>query len=98
MSRFACPKTGRIWAERIAQCERSKAPVAQFCQSIGCSLTSNYQWKRKLAAKPQTSVFLCVQASGPTKDAIEIKLPEAGERLEAIGVREQPGAGVRCET
>jgi hypothetical protein len=39
-----------------------------------------------------------VQASGPTEDSIEIKLPEAGERLEAIGVREQPGAGVRCET
>ena len=62
MSRFACPKTGRIWAERIAQCERSKAPVAQFCQSIGCSLTSNYQWKRKLATAPHTSVFLRVQA------------------------------------
>jgi hypothetical protein len=39
-----------------------------------------------------------VLASGPTKDSIEIKLPEAGERLEAIGKREQPGAGVRCET
>jgi len=61
-------------------------------------MTSCYQWKRKLAATPQTSVFLCVQASGPTEDSIEIKLPEAGERLEAIGVREQPGAGVRCET
>jgi hypothetical protein len=34
----------------------------------------------------------------PTEDSIEIKLPGAGERLEAIGVREQPGAGVRCET
>ena len=37
MSRFASPKTAQIWAERIAQCERSNAPVAQFCQSIGCS-------------------------------------------------------------
>ena len=39
---------------------------------------------------PQTVVFLCVQASEPTKDSIEIKLPGAGERLEAIGEREQP--------
>jgi hypothetical protein len=39
---------------------------------------------------PQTGVFLCVQASEPTKDSIEIKLPGAGERLEAIGEREQP--------
>ncbi len=37
MSHFASPKTAQIWAERIAQCERSNAPVAQFCQSIGCS-------------------------------------------------------------
>jgi hypothetical protein len=39
-----------------------------------------------------------VLASEPTKDSIEIRLPEAGERLEVIGKREQPGAGVRCET
>jgi hypothetical protein len=43
MSRFASPKTARIWVERIAKGERSKAPVAQFCQSIGCSPTSFYQ-------------------------------------------------------
>jgi hypothetical protein len=33
----------------------------------------------------------------PTEDSIEIKLPEAGERLEAMGLREQPEAGVRLE-
>ena len=75
MSRFASPKTAQIWAERIAQCERSNAPVAQFCQSIGCSPTSFYQWKRKLAAKPQATAFLRVQTSDSTKDSIEIKLP-----------------------
>jgi len=62
MSRLASSKTAQIWAERIAQCERSNAPVAQFCQSIGCSLTSCYQWKRKPAAKPQTSAFQLVLA------------------------------------
>ena len=36
MSRLPSSKTAKIWAERIAQCERSNAPVAQFCQSIGC--------------------------------------------------------------
>ncbi len=45
--------------------------------------------KRKRAAKPQAIAFLRVQTSDSTKDSIEIKLPEAGERLEAIGVREQ---------
>jgi len=99
MSRLPSSKTAQIWVERMAQCEPSNAPVAQFCQSIGCSpITSCYQWKRKLAAMPQASVFLRVLASGPTKDSIESKLPEAGARLEAIGEREQPRAGVRCET
>ncbi|MFN5187195.1 MAG: IS66 family insertion sequence element accessory protein TnpA [Planctomycetota bacterium] len=34
----------------ITQCERSNLSAPKFCQSIGCSLTSFYQWKRKLAA------------------------------------------------
>jgi hypothetical protein len=75
MSRLPSSKTAQIWAERIAQCERSNTPVAQFCQSINCSPTSFYQWKRKLAAKPQATAFLRVQTSEPTKDSIEIKLP-----------------------
>ncbi len=60
MSHFASSKTARFWAELIAKCERSNAPVARFFQSIGCSPTSFYQWKRKPATKPQSSVFLCV--------------------------------------
>ena len=75
MSRLTSSKTVYIWAERIAQCERSNAPVAQFCQSIGCYPTSNYQWKCKLAAKPQATAFPRVQTSDSTKNSIEIKLP-----------------------
>jgi hypothetical protein len=52
MSRFASPKTAQILAERIAQRKRSTVPIAQFCQAIGCSPISYYQWKLKLAAKP----------------------------------------------
>jgi len=75
MAHLTSSQTAQIWAERIALCERSNAPVAQFCLSINCSPTSFYQWKRKLAAKPQTSAFLRVSTSEPTKDSIEIKLP-----------------------
>jgi hypothetical protein len=82
MSRLPSSKTAQIWAERIAQCERSNTPVAQFCQSINCSPTSFYQWKRKLAAKLQIIAFLRVSNSEPTKDSSEIKIPEAGERPE----------------
>jgi hypothetical protein len=75
MSRLPSSKTAQIWAERIAQSERSNVPTAQFCQSIGGSLTSFYQWKRKLASAPQSGAFLRVQTSEPTKETIEIKLP-----------------------
>ena len=60
MSRLESSKTAKIWAERMAMCERSNASVSQFCQSIGCSLC--YQWQRTLAAAAQTSAFLGVLA------------------------------------
>ena len=40
MSRLASSKTAQIRAERFAKCEGSYVDTAQFCQSIGCSLTS----------------------------------------------------------
>jgi hypothetical protein len=40
--------------------------------------------------RPKQAPFWVCWPSQPTKDSIEIKLPEAGEGLEAIGVREQP--------
>ena len=80
MSRLPSWKTARIWVERMAKVERSNAPIVRFGQAIVCSLKSYTQWKRTLAANSQTSVFLCVTTSEPTKDSIEIKLPEAGDR------------------
>ena len=44
--------------------------------------------KRKFAAKPQATAFLRMQTSDSTKDSIEIKLPEAGQRRE--GTAKQP--------
>jgi hypothetical protein len=75
MSRLPSSKTAKFWAERIAQCERSNAPVAPFCRSINCSPTSFYQWKRKLAAKPQRRTILRVQPAESTKHTTEIKIP-----------------------
>jgi hypothetical protein len=49
--------------------------IARGWQLIKCSPTSFTQWKRKLAAKSQTSAFFRVQTSEPTTDSIEIKLP-----------------------
>jgi hypothetical protein len=71
MSRVFSSKAAQLWAERIAQCERSNISAPKFCQSIGCSLTSFYQWKRKLAAPPAQSTFLRVQTSEPTKRPVQ---------------------------
>ena len=90
MSCLASSKSAKIWAERIAQCERFNTPVSQFCQSIGCSPTSYTQWKRKLAAKPQTSAFLRIITSEPTMDSIETKLPEAGARRQGTAAYHSP--------
>jgi hypothetical protein len=40
MSRVFSSKAAQLWAERIAQCERSNLSAPKFCQSIGCWLTS----------------------------------------------------------
>jgi hypothetical protein len=90
MSRFASSKTAKIWADVSPRASDPMLPSRGFASRSAARRPLSTRWKRKLAAKPQTSAFLRVITSGPTKDSIEIKLPEAGERLEAIGVREQP--------
>jgi hypothetical protein len=54
MSRLASSKTAQIWAERIAQCEGSYVDTAQFCQSIGCSLTSLLPSENTDSCRPHT--------------------------------------------
>jgi hypothetical protein len=83
MSRFASPKTTQIWAERIAKCERSNAPVAQFCQSIGCS-----------PAVLVSSCGLLRVLGGRTPVGFAHRQRSAALRAKT----KQPGAGVRCET
>lgn len=38
----------QLWSERFRQFEKSSMTVAQFCQSVGCSIPTFYQWRRKL--------------------------------------------------
>jgi hypothetical protein len=40
MSHVFSSNAAQLWAERIAQCERSNLSAPSFCQSIGCWLTS----------------------------------------------------------
>jgi transposase-like protein len=49
----------QLWTKRFREFEASSLSVAQFCQSVGCSSPTFYQWRRKLAgfnsAKSTTS-------------------------------------------
>ena len=85
MSRLASPKTAQIWAERIALCERSKVPIARFCQSIGCSLRSFFQWKRKLVSATQSSAFLVSKPPSRPKTPSRSNSRKQANRREALG-------------
>jgi hypothetical protein len=63
------------WAQHLADFDRSGLSVAQFCDSIGCSIPTFYNWKRKLGAAPTQPAFLRVQSVDASDSAIEIKLP-----------------------
>jgi transposase len=67
----------QLWAKSLRDFENSSLTVAQFCRSVGCSLPTFYQWRRKLAGdKPATlaqSSFLQVHTKSDT--AIQVKLP-----------------------
>jgi transposase len=67
----------QLWAKRLRDFENSSLTVAQFCNSVGCSVPTFYQWRRKLVADtPATSAqsaFLQVQTKSDT--AIQVKLP-----------------------
>ena len=49
MAQFIESKT-QLWNKRLRQFENSSLTVAEFCQSIGCSIPTFYQWRNKLQA------------------------------------------------
>jgi transposase-like protein len=66
----------QLWNKRLRQFENSSLTIAEFCQSIGCSVPTFYQWRNKLqASKPALPkpAFLQVQ-SEPHVAHIQIKL------------------------
>ncbi len=79
------------WKSVLQRVRRTSSPSYKAYRWIngrdGLEVRRTRRSKRKLAAKPQATAFLRVQTSDSTKDSIEFKLPEAGQRLEAIGLR-----------
>jgi len=64
-----------LWKKRLADFERSNLSVTRFCQSIGCSVPSFYEWKKKLEQRPAQPAFLQVQTSDQRSTTVEVRLP-----------------------
>lgn len=56
----------QLWIKRFREFEASSLSVAQFCQSVGCSSPTFYQWRRKLAA---------IRPAKPTQSAPAARSP-----------------------
>jgi len=82
--------------QSVQRVRRTSSPSAKAYRWInrrdGLEVRRTRRSKRKLAAAPQATAVLRLQTSDSNKDSIEIKLPEAGQRLEAIGETEQPNS------
>jgi hypothetical protein len=83
MPRLASSKAPGVGPNGSPSASDPMLPPRSFASRSAARRRACYQWKRKHASAPQSSAFLRVQTSEPTKDTIEIKLPEAGERREA---------------
>ncbi len=60
MARSSNPLLARQWRERLKRFDHCEWTVAEFCDAEGYSVTSFYQWRRKLKAslaksQPQAS-------------------------------------------
>ena len=73
-------RSAAAWGEVLKRFERSGMTVLDFCAAERCSVTSFYQWKRRLR-KLKTASFtelMVVPPVGPSSHSvIEIELPSA---------------------
>ena len=81
-----------LWQQRLAAFDSSSLTVAQFCQSIACSVASFYQWRRKLSnhrpACPPADSRKSVRSVGKSASAfLPIKVRHNGRgRQSELGV------------
>ena len=60
-----------LWQRRLREFDRERTTVAEFCQQVGVSLATFYQWQRKLkpasrgAARASTSAARHTAQAGP---------------------------------
>ncbi len=71
MAHSDSPKA-QLWRRRLQQFENSSMTVAEFCNSVDCSVATFYHWKRSLEGQASGG-FLQVQTETPR--CIELQLP-----------------------
>jgi hypothetical protein len=80
MSRFACPKTGWIRTERTPSANDPMLPSRSSASRSAARRRPSPSGNVHSLLRPKQAPFWVCWPSEPTKDSIEIKLPEAGER------------------
>jgi transposase len=70
------------WTERLARFATAGQTIAAFCAAEGVSEPSFYAWKRKLAARPATSLPLVPIHITPSLTVADLELVmPSGSRL-----------------
>ncbi len=76
MGRIADSGKRELWRRRFREFDTGNWTVVAFCERLGVSVPTFYQWRRKLATPPrsdQTLTFVPVAISTPA--GIEVHLP-----------------------
>ena len=80
-----------LWRRRLREFEAGKRTVAEFCQSVGVSPATFYEWRRKLSpsggSQPKTMNFVPVDIR-PSARVIEVLLPGGARVLIPAGESE----------
>lgn len=64
----------QLWAKRLRDFEKSSLNVSQFCKSIGCSVPTFHQWKKKLEGTTSSTHASFLQVRTERDTSIQIKL------------------------
>lgn len=62
------PTKVQEWTDRFERFQRSKASLTQFCRDEGVSISSFYQWRRRVVAKPTAKVAAQISANKTVLD------------------------------
>ena len=82
MARPKDPQLERLWRHRLARHSAGGLSVAAFCSRERITPSALYYWRRRLAAAPETPLFVPLRLEGTPPDdpaagprGVELELP-----------------------